>query len=397
MLRAKAAALAARGRPDRRSPRRRRAERGVALLVVLSTLTLVGSVVAELQYDTRVDVQLAVNARDDVQAEYSALSALRARALLLKNARMLDQGMRGLASSFGLDASMVPPVGQLLEMVPIDCSLLSAITKPASGGGEGDDEGMFPGDCTATSRSEHSKISLPALASPRPGDAQQAQMMLLGLLSDPKLERFFQKDDASGDHADSPQELVGAIIDWMDQDKVQTGAQVGDEDRFYAYLKDPYRVKNAPFDSVSEIQLVHGIGDELYDFLKDRVTIYNTSAQIELGTADDVTIALGVCSVLTQTGYCATLLSTPAFWTALQQLRTLGGMGFSPVTVQTLKLVLDTVGVPYDATKLGQVFTDRNSTTWYTIDAEGSLGNAHRHIRAVYQAQEGQYYYYRSE
>jgi general secretion pathway protein K len=178
---------------------------------------------------------------------------------------------------------------------------------------------------------------------------------------------------------------------------VQVGSQVGDEDRFYAYLKDPYRAKNAPFDSVAELQLVHGMSDELYNILKDRVTIYNTTAAIELATADEVTIAIGVCGVLTQPGGCGQLLSSPLFWTALHQLKTLGGMGFAPLTPATLKLALDAVGVAYDPTKLGQAFTDRTSTTWYTIDAEGSVGNAHRHIRAVYQSQEGQYYYYRIE
>jgi general secretion pathway protein K len=384
----------------RAAPRRRKVERGVALLVVLSTITLVGTVVAELQFNTRVDLQLALNSRDEVQAEYSALSALRLRAMLLKNGRLLDQGIRAMASSFGVDAGMIPPVGQLLEMVPVECSLMSAITHATGGGdrkGAGDDDsGMFPGDCSATSKSEHSKISLPALSTVRPGEAQQAQMMLLGFLSDPKMERFFTKDSEAGDHADTPQELVGSIIDWMDQDKVQAGSQVGDEDRFYAYLKDPYRTKNAPFDSVAELQLVHGMSDELYQVLKDRVTVYNTTAQIELATADEVTIAIGVCSV-TLPGACAAMLSSPMFWTALHQLKTLGGMGFAPVTPTTLRMALDTIGVPYDATKLGQVFTDRTSTTWYTIDAQGTVGNAHRHIRAVYQSQEGQYYYYRIE
>jgi general secretion pathway protein K len=389
------------------SPLRRRGQRGVALLVVVSTITLVGSVVAELQYNTRVDLQLALNARDEVQAEYSALSVMRVRTLLSKNARILDQGLRAIAQTIGMDASMMPQVGQLLEMVPVSCDILSMITKPASSmggsGGQGaaaEDEGaagFFPGECTATSKSEHSKISLPALRSARPNDALQAQQLLLGFLSDAKLQRFFEHDDESGDHAESPQELVAAIVDWMDADKNQSGNSVGDEDRYYAYLKDSYRTKNAPFDSIAELQLVHGVSDDLYDILKDRVSIYTTSAQIELSTADDVTIAIGVCSILTQTGYCATLLSTPAFWTALKQLRTLGGTGYSAINPQGLKLVLDTVGVPYDSTKLAQVFADRTSSTWYTIEAEGMLGNARRHIRAVYQTQEGQYYYFRIE
>ena len=69
------------------------------------------------------------------------------------------------------------------------------------GKGTDDEEGLFPGECTATSRSEHGKVSLPALASIRPNDAQQAALLLLGLLQDPKLERFFSKDSERGSHA----------------------------------------------------------------------------------------------------------------------------------------------------------------------------------------------------
>lgn len=382
--------------PRRRAPGRRKVERGVALLVVLSTITLVGSVVAELQFDTRVDLQLALNARDEVQAEYSALSALRLRAMLLKNARLLDQGVRSLAASFGAGTDMVPPVGQLLEMVPIECSLMSSIAHLTGGGDRksGDeDTGVFPGDCSATSKSESAKISLPALAATAPAASQQAQSMLLGLLSDPKLERFFTTDSEAGDHADTPQELVGAIIDWMDADKVQAGSQVGDEDRFYAYLKDPYRAKNAPFDSVAELQLVHGMSDELFNLLRDHVSIYNTAPGIEIATANNIAILVGACAVLTQPGACGTLALSPIFWAVVQQFKSLGMLN-----AKTLQLALDAV-VPggYDASKVGQVFTDRSTTLYYTIDAEGSVGNAHRHIRAVYQSQEGQYYYYRIE
>src|SRR4051794_24845374 len=98
-------------------PRRRRVERGVALLVVLSTLALVTSVVADFQFNSRVDLQLAINARDEVQAEYNALSALRLRELLLRQGRAADTAIRGMMAAMGVDAAMVPPMGQLLEMV----------------------------------------------------------------------------------------------------------------------------------------------------------------------------------------------------------------------------------------------------------------------------------------
>jgi general secretion pathway protein K len=371
-------------------------ERGVALLVVLSTIALVTSVVADFQYNARVDLQLALNARDDLQAEYNALSAMRLRALLLKNARVVTQALSAMSGTLGLPPEMMPPAGQLLEMIPVECGLMSAITKEA--GKERDDASpggdFFPGDCKATSKSEHAKISLPVLRNPTSAQGQRVQQMLLGFLSDPKLHHHFEKDDASGSHADKPEELVGAIVDWIDDNTNAHVNQAGDEDRHYQYLRDSYRPRNAPFDSVSELALVHGISDELFNVLKERVTIYNTTAEIELATADDLTILIGLCSC--SGGNCAWALE-PAFWTALKQLRQLGGTTFAPMNKTTLTALVQTAGLPVDATCMSNAFTDKNSTTWYTIEAEGTYGNAKRRVRTVLQTGEKTFHYFRVE
>ena len=243
---------------------RSRSQSGVALLMVLVLVTLLGAVVTEFTFNSRVDLQLAVNARDELQAEYNALSALRLRAVILRQSQkiklIVTQLMGGDSGSF--------PLGQILEMIPVECGLMSAIIQTSeSGDSGGDGEGgggdFFQGDCIATSQSEHSKISLNVLDSNSKQDAMQIAEYLYALLLDPKLERHFQEDDKNGTHAESPEQLVGAVADWIDRDENEFGTQVGDEGRHYAYLKDSYEAKNAPLDSVAEIQLIHGIDDEI--------------------------------------------------------------------------------------------------------------------------------------
>jgi len=60
---------------------------------------------------------------------------------------------------------MTLPVGRIIDMLPIECGIMSAITKQAAerdagadGGAEG--SGFFDGDCKATSQSEHTKVSV---------------------------------------------------------------------------------------------------------------------------------------------------------------------------------------------------------------------------------------------
>lgn len=293
-------------------------------------------------------------------------------------------------------------MGQILEQFPVECGLMSAITKPVGATLEGDaaSEDFFPGDCLATSSSEHAKIAINLLRNTINNRAQQVGMLLLGVLSDVKMRRHFEEDDRNGQHAESPLRLVNAITDWIDTDHTETGT-LGDEDRPYQFLKDPYRAKNAPFDSVAELQLVYGIDDELYSMLRDQVTIYNDDPAIELGTAPIERILYwGLPAAMVDGANPDQLVTAlPALGQRLMMLRQIGGAGFGLLNLQTLQLMIQEAGLSniVDSRKLPLVFSDKSSTTWYTIEAQGRVANASRRIRAVFQASEGQFYHVRVE
>jgi general secretion pathway protein K len=383
-------------------------ERGIAIMVVLITIALLTAVIAEFQYTATVDLQLAYNARDELQAEYNAMSALRLRSLVLRQGRALEAGMASMLQALTGDSNTRLPLGQILQSLPITCSLLSKILKQTS---EGDDltvdkqskksvEDFFPGECSATSKSEHAKLSINLLGNATNGTSTQVQTMLLSFLSDPRLEPYFQQDDKAGSHADNAAQLVAAIADWVDRDRNETGTS-GDEDRRYSYLKDSYAAKNAPFDSIAELQLVHGVSDALYQVLKDRVTIYTDATAIELSTASPEQILFGLLS--------ARRAAVPPEQLVVgigQLMRSIADMraaspvpGMASLTVSSLVAFVQAAGLDnlIDAALLRQVFTDRAGNTWYTLTAEGKVGNATRTIHAVLQATEGQYYYFRME
>ena len=56
-------------------------------------------------------------------------------------------------------------------------------------------------------------------------------------------------------------EVADAIIDWRDANT--TVSESGAEDEYYQMLPQPYRAKNAPFETVEELLLVRGITPEL--------------------------------------------------------------------------------------------------------------------------------------
>lgn len=374
-------------------------------MVVLITIALLTAVIAEFQYSATVDLQLAYNARDELQAEYNAMSALRLRSLVLRQGRALEAGMSSMMQAITGDANTKLPLGQVLQQLPITCGLLSKILKQTD---EGDDITLnkkdtgdfFPGECQATSISEHSKLSINLLANAQNGTANQVQTMLLSFLSDPRLEPYFQHDDKAGSHADNPPQLVAAIADWVDRDRNEMGTS-GDEDRRYSYLKDPYAAKNAPFDSIAELQLVHGVSDALYQVLKDRITIYTDATAIELSTATPEQILFGLlASRRNAVPPEQMVVGIGQLMRSIADMRAASPVpGMASLTVSSLVAFVQSAALDnvIDVNLLRQVFTDRAGNTWYTLTAEGKVGNASRTIRAVLQATEGQYYYFRME
>lgn len=66
--------------------------------------------------------------------------------------------------------------------------------------------------------------------------------------------------------------IVDSILDWIDPDELThiNGA----EDAYYESLPEPYKAKNAAFDSIEELTLVQGITPEIFENIRDNITVY---------------------------------------------------------------------------------------------------------------------------
>ncbi len=80
-------------RPVRRSGRGAGAgsARGVALILVLTTIAILTSIGVDFSYSSRVSLRLAENARDELRAYYLARSAVNLSRLLLHFQKQVDQ------------------------------------------------------------------------------------------------------------------------------------------------------------------------------------------------------------------------------------------------------------------------------------------------------------------
>lgn len=97
-------------------------------------------------------------------------------------------------------------------------------------------------------------------------DLNVAEPMLLAAL--------FELGGAKKDEAEA---LAAAVVDWRDPDDLVgvNGAEAGE----YKGAGLPYKPRNAPFETVSELQQVLGMSFELYRELEPLLTIYSGRAQ----------------------------------------------------------------------------------------------------------------------
>ncbi len=65
-----------------------------------------------------------------------------------------------------------------------------------------------------------------------------------------------------------------AMLDWKDADEALIQEAYGAEEDYYADLEKPYRPKNRAFDSKEELLLVRGMTPQLFEKLKDDVTVF---------------------------------------------------------------------------------------------------------------------------
>lgn len=88
--------------------------------------------------------------------------------------------------------------------------------------------------------------------------------------------------------------VAAAIMDWRDPDTL-TQAEGGAEDPDYSAAERPYGAKDAPFETVAELQLVLGMTPELFEKLAPHLTVYSGQGRpTEQYASAEVLQALGV-------------------------------------------------------------------------------------------------------
>ena len=337
-------------KPPRGKPHRKRSEEGVALIMAIATIAILSVMLVDMHETTGTAFAVSTSQRDSLQAEYMAKSALNLTRLLIAKEpdvrRFVDPLYR---------AATGRPAPQLPVWNFVD-DLLSPFCTPEDqrdtlmelGVDFGDTVGFedLPGECHVLAVSENGKVNI---NDPLFLDGEQArnsvatQLFSLtgGQLPESPYDALFTKEDESGTLT-TRIDLITAVIDWWDRDiqrtdfdpgagETRTGGTGTEDDSLYQLNDEPYRNKNAPFDSIQELRLVRGFSDDFWATFVEPIpndpaarimTIY-ASGLVNINEASAQVLLGRICSYAQETTLCSDPLESLKFVQILTTIRQL--------------------------------------------------------------------------
>ncbi len=309
-------------------------ERGIALIMVMGAIAVLTVLLADFQDDGSAELASAMGDRDGVQAEYFAKSAINLSRLLIAT----EPTIRTALAPVFMMMQRTPPQ---LPVWQFSDRLLGAFND-AEGAKDfaattgvdlslGKNLGLPGGRFEVKIVDEDSKINANLGASNEIRHIRLAKQ-LLGLMAPPANNPLFEQRDTDGQYHDRMQ-ICAAIIDWADPDEnffncdltQRGGGSGGAEDAYYQLLKKPFRRKNAPYDSLEELHVVRGVGEDFWATFVDpdperpekrTMTVWGQGA-INVNTATAQTLLALVCSDTTEADVCTDPTQAGAFLTGV--------------------------------------------------------------------------------
>lgn len=422
-----------------RRPRQRPrvGERGVALIMVVVAIAILTVVGTEFAYNSRVDLQMAANHRDEIRAYFLARSGIGLSRLLLRFQKQVDQiQLPNLSGLLGQLSGAPAPAGgagqqpetlsiQLWKMAKVDCYMLQGLVAseeepsggigPRSGDLEFDREnpeegqrqalrkfGGFEGCFDVQIGDEEEKINLNRLDAPALS-SQALLMQLVSVLGDKQYEFLFEREDSHRVKL-TPTDLIISLRDWVDEDEVQSALNLSgqgepfakgfsDENGPYTRYDPRYEAKNARFDSLDEIYRVHGVNDLIMAALRDRLTVYpDINSRLNVNTDDWILLSLAVRSVA-DPARPDPRLDNPVFMDSIiQKIRAARMFAILGMSVKDFTNVVASAGVAVNSSILSNPLNQRyvgDKTTTFNLKAVGEAGAVRKTITAVVRTDDG--------
>ena len=212
----------------------KKAEKGIALMLVLWVLTLLSIMVFEFCYTMRIEATITKNFKEGERSYFFAQAGINRAIIEIVKTKSAVKKFKGSKES------MVKDEEKDVDEDEEETEEWKPREEPYT----------FPfedGECEVKIGDEGSKINLNWIAKKAKSDRK--------LLTD----IFENSFGLEGEERDI---IVDSIIDWVDKD--HNHLINGAEDEYYESLEDPYECRDGDFVVTEELLLVRGITDDIY-------------------------------------------------------------------------------------------------------------------------------------
>ncbi|MBI2608370.1 MAG: general secretion pathway protein GspK [Deltaproteobacteria bacterium] len=235
-------------------------QKGIALLLILSVISIFMLLMTEIVTLTRIHSISSRARANDIQAYYSALSGYKMATLfIIAHGKLANN--ETVKQFVGKQTTLLDLIWTLGFTYPLPIQAEEIETHEPS---------KLKGNIQVTNELLSSKINLNLLGSEKQEERDVIKHLLFNLF------QFEQKNNPEfyNKYKNNIQNIIENIEDWVDVDS--RTLQGGPEEKLYEKL--PYTAKNDFFDTVEELHLIPSMNDEIFNFYKPTITVYGSSA-----------------------------------------------------------------------------------------------------------------------
>lgn len=212
----------------------KKAERGIALMLVLWVLILLSIMVFEFCHTMRIEAIITKNFKEGEKSYYLAQAGINRAIIEIVKTKSAVKKFKGSKKS------MVKAEEEDIDEEEEELNEWKPREEPY----------VFPfedGECEVKIGDEGSKINLNWIAK----KAKRNRKLLTDIL-----------ENSCGLEGEERDVIVDSIIDWVDKD--HNHLLNGAEDEYYESLEDPYECRDGKFVVAEELLLVRGVTEEIY-------------------------------------------------------------------------------------------------------------------------------------
>ena len=286
-------------------------KRGGAIIMVMLLTMILGAMAADLHNSTQVNLKLATNARDRLQAHFHARSAVQLELFFLRYTAMLDKTIGKFIpipladmSSFFVSSDTMKGLLKR-DSLPDDDYL--------SDGEEEKEFGDFQGSFWIDEViDENRKINVRGKERSRVKSCENpVHFLLYSLVRDERYDILFENMGETRDPDRNRIEVIGNITDYNDDndfiDDVCTltgiqstpGSGPSEENRYRNLpYNAEYKPKNGPMYSLEELRLVPGVNDAFMRLFSDNFTVWTDDYKIDLRHVNDQLLIGAIYAVM---------------------------------------------------------------------------------------------------